>query len=94
MLNFSISKDITTLEHLNMFFDSLIELDDDDILFASSYIRGFVEVAAVDFGDEEQVLSQPLYDLVTNQLIIAKGELSKQDAEIVDSFWQKIKVIF
>ena len=94
MLNFSISKDITTLEHLNMFFDSLIDLDDDDILFASSYIRGFVEVAAVDFGDEEQVLSQPLYDLVTNQLIIAKGELSKQDAEIVDSFWQKIKVIF
>ncbi len=85
---------VQTLANICEYFDKLIVYDDDDLLFASSYIRGFLVVAAVPFGDEQQRLSQSLYTVVSKELAAAKTELSPQDKAIVDNFWQQIKPAF
>jgi hypothetical protein len=84
-----------TLTDLYTFFDSLFEQDtSQDILFASSYVRGFIAVEAVTFGGDEQRLSPQLYQQVTAKIIAAKNELSPQDHVIVANFWQQLGEYF
>ncbi|PCI60686.1 MAG: hypothetical protein COB35_08360 [Gammaproteobacteria bacterium] len=82
------------LTDLYQYFDSILEQDDADILFASSYIRGFIAVEAVAFGDDEQVLSVELYQQVSDKMSAAKAELTPQDITIVVNFWQQLKDYF
>lgn len=80
-----------TLAGLYQFFDQLAEQDaDSDVLFASSYIRGFIGLSAGELGNEEQVLSQQLAAYVSTALQQSRAELSPQDREIVNQYWQQI----
>ncbi|WNC67455.1 YfcL family protein [Thalassotalea nanhaiensis] len=88
------TENVENLEQLFCYFDGLIELDCDDQLFASSYLRGFLEVAAVEFGHQQQPLSTNLYSYVDKQILAAQDELSAPDQAIVVEFWRAIKPMF
>lgn len=87
-------KKITTLEQLCQYFDQVIDLENDDLLFASSYLRGFIEVAAVKFGDDSQLLSTELAQVISLQLADAKHELNDLDSNLVENFWLSILPLF
>ena len=87
-------ENVINLKQLFVYFDELIDFDCDDQLFASSYLRGFLEVAAVNFGDLQQPLMMDLYHHVDAQILAAQNELSEQDKHIVITFWQSIKPSF
>jgi len=93
-----------TLADLYQYFDQLVDgeieyqaqaqeplIELADVLFASSYIRGFVALEAVNFGDEQQLLSVTLADKVSDKLAEAKNELTPQDQQIVSNFWHTLK---
>jgi len=81
-------KRIITLSDLYQYLDSLFEQDvDSNTLFASSYLRGFISLSAMNFGDEEQLISTSLIDIISENLTNAKTELSPQDNVIVQNFW-------
>jgi hypothetical protein len=83
------------LMSLYQYLDDVAEGDaDSDTLFASSYIRGFISLAAGDFGDEQQALSQALADKVSAQLHQARTELSPQDRAIVNQYWHQLQGFF
>jgi len=83
---------LTTLEQLYQYLDSLFEQDiDSDTLFASGYLRGFIALAATDFGDEQQVLTAELIQEVSDKITAAKAELSPQDSVIVSNFWLSLQ---
>lgn len=83
------------LTSLYQYFDNLAEQDvDADILFASSYLRGFIALSAADIGDEQQVLTRQLAETVTQQLVDAKAELTPQDQVIVNNYWQNLLPAF
>lgn len=85
-------KKITHLNEVYQYFDSLFEQDiDSDTLFASGYLRGFISLAATDFGDEEQLISNELIKAITDNLMRAKSELSPKDNVIVQNFWLKLQ---
>lgn len=85
-------KQLTTLNDLYNYFDGLFDENvDEDTLFASSYIRGFIAVEATTFGDDEQVLSEPLLTAVSDRIVQAKKELSPQDSAIVHNFWLSLQ---
>ncbi len=76
------------LNSIYQYFDSLFELDvDEDMLFASSYVRGFISLYAGEFGDETQPIAAVLVECISQHLTQAKSELSPQDAAIVSNFW-------
>ena len=53
--------EINKLAELYQYLDDLVCQDvSSDELFASSYLRGFISLAASEFGDESQLLVQPL----------------------------------
>ncbi|RHW75576.1 YfcL family protein [Colwellia sp. RSH04] len=84
--------DITTVENLYNYLDGLFEQNiDDDSLFASGYIRGFISLAASDYGDEQQVISEALVNAIGLGLQQAKKELTPQDSVIVQNFWQQLQ---
>ena len=84
-----------TLADLYQHFDQLAEQEvDDDSLFASSYIRGFISLVASEYGNEQQALSTVLADNVTAQLYGARSELTPQDRAIVNDYWQDLKNCF
>lgn len=84
--------DITTVENLYNYLDGLFEQNiDDDTLFASGYIRGFISLAASDYGDEQQVISEALVNAIGLGLQQAKKELTPQDSVIVQNFWQQLQ---
>ncbi len=98
---------INTLADLYQYFDQLvdgeIEHQDEsgfamdniaDILFASSYVRGFIALEAASFGDEQQALSSQLAEQVTAKLADARNELTPQDQQIVANFWHGLQKIF
>ena len=72
------------------YFDSLFDDGDADTLFASSYIRGILSLAAASYGDDEQLLSMALANDVTEKLKESKSELTPQDQHIVNTFWQQL----
>lgn len=83
------------LTSLYAYFDNLVEQEvDADILFASSYIRGFVALAAAELGDEQQPLSINLAKKISEQLTSAKSELNPQDQVIVNNYWQSLLPAF
>ena len=83
------------LTALYQYFDDMAASDaDSDALFASSYIRGFIGLAASDFGDEQQVLSQVLASKVSEQLHEARSELTPQDRVIVNQYWDELLGFF
>ncbi|MBL4909655.1 MAG: YfcL family protein [Alteromonadaceae bacterium] len=84
-----------TLTDLYTYFDSLLDQDASaDTLFASSYVRGFIAVEAVGFGDDEQLLSPTLYQQVSAKMTAVKSELSPQDQMIIADFWQQLADYF
>mgnify|MGYP001943241289 FL=1 len=77
---------------LYQYLDSLFEQDvDSDTLFASSYVRGFISLAASDQGDEQQMITALLVDSISDKLAKAKIELSPQDQVIVQNFWLSLQ---
>ncbi len=83
------------LTSLYQYFDQLAEQDaDSDTLFASSYLRGFISLSASQFGGEEQQLSEPLAQHITEALYQARTELSPNDRQIVNEYWQALQVNF
>ncbi len=85
-------KSINTLSDLYQYLDALFDQDvDNDILFASSYLRGFISLSATDFGDEQQSISASLVGLITQKLAAAKSELNPQDNVIVQNFWLNLQ---
>lgn len=79
---------LSTLNEVYHYLDSLFEQNvDSDTLFASGYLRGFISLAASDKADEQEVITTPLIELISQKLIAAKTELSPQDNVIVQNFW-------
>lgn len=86
---------VKTIALLYQYFDELVFNDADaDILFASSYIKGFIALEAVDFGDESQALSAALADKVSISLTENKTELTPQDQTIVNNYWLSLQALF
>ncbi|WP_286262661.1 YfcL family protein [Thalassotalea atypica] len=92
-----------TLAELYQHLDQLVDNNQDensdsgniaDILFASSYIRGFIALEAANFGDEQQMLSVNLANTVTEQLEKSRSELTPQDQQIVSNYWHQLKQQF
>ena len=85
----------TTVSELYQHFDQLVAEDADaDLLFSSSYLRGFIGLAASEFGDETQALSQALADNITAKLYDARSELTPDDRQLVNAYWQSLTKAF
>jgi hypothetical protein len=65
-----------------------------DELFAGSYLRGFISLAGSEYGDESQALTRVLADNISEKLQAARTELSPQDRQIVQDYWQHLQVAF
>ncbi|GLX82635.1 YfcL family protein [Thalassotalea eurytherma] len=86
---------VKTIASLYQYFDELVFNDADaDTLFASSYIKGFIALEAVNFGDESQTLSVALADKVSISLTENKTELTPQDQTIVNNYWLSLQTLF
>ncbi|WDE03583.1 YfcL family protein [Thalassomonas viridans] len=86
---------LTNLASLYQYFDDMAASDaDSDTLFASSYIRGFISLAASIYGDEQQTLSARLAQDVSEQLHQARTELAPQDRQLVNNFWLELQAHF
>ena len=83
---------VKNLVELYQYFDELVEQEaDSDVLFASSYIRGFIALVSSQFGDENQLLSAELIECVSKELSNAKTELTPQDSAIVNNYWLSLQ---
>ena len=87
-----------SISNLSSFYEYLDNLclkeNNDDELFASSYIRGFIALSASDFGDESQLLSAALAEQVSSQMKASRSELTPQDQQIIANYWQELQVHF
>lgn len=85
----------STLTELYQHFDELVEQDAHaDILFASSYLRGFIALAGSEFGDESQQLTTELAQSISDKVHEARAELTPNDRGLVNEFWQDIATKF
>ena len=83
------------LASLYQYFDDLVTQEvDADVLFASSYVRGFVSLAASEYGDDSQRLTVCLAENIGEKIDAARSELSPQDREIIKRYWADIKGFF
>lgn len=89
-MSFILLKDL--YEHFDQL--AMAEDTDPDLLFASSYIRGFLALAASDFGDEQQTLSTALAEKVSKSIDEARTELTPQDRVLVQDYWLALRVNF
>jgi len=88
-------KSFKNIAELYLYLDSLFDLDNsDDQLFASSYLRGFISISVIEFGDESQALSPALASSIDEKLQAARTELSPQDRQIVQDYWLELKEAF
>lgn len=86
---------IQTLNQLYQHFDELcLKEDNDDELFASSYIRGFIALSASQYGDETQTLTTEFADDISEKLAASRSELTPQDQQIVTNYWAELKTYF
>lgn len=84
-----------TVAELYAYFDQLVDQEADaDVLFASSYLRGFIALAASEYGDENQSLSSALAESITQQLHDARSELTPDDRQLVNRYWQTLTPSF
>lgn len=85
-------ENLTALYH---YLDEQVSQDvSADELFAGSYLRGFISLAGSEFGDESQALTQALADNISEKLQAARSELSPQDRQIVQDYWQHLNSAF
>lgn len=85
-------ENLTALYH---YLDEQVSQDvSADELFAGSYLRGFISLAGSEFGDESQALTQALADNISEKLLAARSELSPQDRQIVQDYWQHLNSAF
>ncbi|MBA6354855.1 MULTISPECIES: YfcL family protein [unclassified Colwellia] len=88
-------KSFENIAALYLYLDNLFDKDNsDDQLFASSYLRGFISLSVIEFGDESQALSQELALSIDEKLQAARTELSPQDRKIVQDYWLDLKQSF
>jgi hypothetical protein len=88
-------KSFENIAELYLFLDSLFDQDNsDDQLFASSYLRGFISISVIEFGDESQALSPEIAASIDEKLQAARTELSPQDRQIVQDYWSELKQAF
>ncbi|WP_441002340.1 YfcL family protein [Pseudocolwellia agarivorans] len=86
---------IQNLNQLYQHFDDLcLKENNDDELFASSYIRGFIALSASKFGDETQALSAEFANDISAKLTDSRSELTPQDQQIVSNYWAELKTHF
>ncbi len=87
-----------SIQNLNALYQYLDDLclkeDNDDELFASSYIRGFIALSASEFGDETQALSVDLANSVSEKMTASRSELTPQDQQIISNYWAELKAHF
>ena len=94
-MNLELIMQLENLTALYNFLDKQVEQDASaDELFAGSYLRGFISLAGSDFGDESQVLTVQLAENVSEKLQAARTELSPQDRQIVQDYWQYLQKAF
>ncbi len=87
-------KELNTVSELYQYLDNLFDQDvDSDTLFASGYLRGFISLSATSFGDEQQLISTRLIEVISAKLALAKTELSPKDSVIVQNFWSTLKEV-
>lgn len=85
-------ENIAALYH---YLDEQVTLDiSADELFAGSYLRGFISLAASEFGDESQALTRILAQSITEKLDGARSELSPQDRQLVQNYWLDLQQAF
>ena len=83
------------LADLYLHLDELVAQDASaDDLFASSYLRGFISLAASQFGDETQLLTKQLAEDITEKVHAARSELTPADRVIVNDYWQSLNTAF
>jgi hypothetical protein len=83
------------LTALYQHFDDMAAAEADaDALFATSYIRGFISLAACEFGDEQQALTKALARKISEQIHDARTELTPQDRAIVNQWWLQLQGLF
>jgi hypothetical protein len=88
-------KSFESIAELYLYLDSLFDRDNsDDQLFASSYLRGFISISVIEFGDESQALSPELATSIDAKLQAARTELSPQDRQIVQDYWVGLREVF
>ena len=85
-------------ENLTALYDYLDQQVAEDVsadeLFAGSYLRGFISLAGSEYGDESQALTRVLADNISIKLQAARTELTPQDRQIVQDYWQHLQVAF
>jgi hypothetical protein len=85
-------ENLTALYH---YLDEQVSQDvSADELFAGSYLRGFISLASSEFGDESQALTQALASNINEKLTAARSELTPQDYQIVQNYWQHLQSAF
>ena len=85
----------TNVAGLYQYFDELVDQDADaDILFASSYLRGFIALAASEFGGESQWLTAELAKNISEKIYQARSELNPADRALVNEYWQQLTAKF
>jgi hypothetical protein len=94
MTEITMTTKLITLDDLYQYFDQLLDQENDDLLFASSYLRGFIPVEAVAFGDDQQKLSAALATKISEKLTQARTELSPQDRTLVTNLWIELSSNF
>ncbi|WP_206484500.1 YfcL family protein [Thalassotalea sp. G2M2-11] len=83
------------ITQLYQYFDDLVSQEcSNDELFASSYLRGFISLAASQFGDDSQLLTKALAEDVDDKLHAARTELSPEDRTVVNQYWQNLQQYF
>lgn len=86
---------IKTLTDLYHYFDEMVDKGaSSDDLFASSYIRGFISLAASNYGDESQSISSELVNDVSKNIQASRAELSPDDRNVVNDYWQTLSTSF
>ena len=80
-----------TIDEIYQAFDQLVESDDADLLFASSYLRGFISLCCAQVDAVTSTLTPALASDIEQQLTAAKNELNPHDQSLVSDFWQQVK---
>lgn len=94
-MTLDLSMNFENLTALYHYLDEQVSLDvSADELFAGSYLRGFISLAGSEFGDESQILTQALAESINEKLTAARTELSPQDRQIVQDYWQHLQRAF
>lgn len=83
-----------TLDDIYEYFDSLVEKDDADLMFVSSYLRGFITLASAELNSATDGLSPALVQDIDAKLTKAKSELNPNDRSLVSEFWLQLQQDF